>query len=166
MVCFKGTLTWDFFVMFFCTDQTNTYRPNNEWFQFCSVNLPTYSNFLTFGVDSVDEESHSPSIESTPSETSCWLSQCGVRLAVNWVNTEWWNLCKCWCLLRRLRWHVVSLRIHSLCERWIKPKQAHITSSGAFKGIGFWEINRGTFKYQAENAKSFYGAWSKKLTLH
>ncbi len=99
-----------------------------------------------------------PSTESTPSETPHWLSQREFRLSVNWVNAEWWFLCKCWCLLRWLRWHGVSLHVdsvvmeshsvltqlmgsftplNSVYGRWIKPKQAYKTSSGAFKGIGF-----------------------------
>jgi hypothetical protein len=40
----------------------------------------------------------------------------------------------------------------------MKPKQAYITSSGAFKGIGFRKINNEMFKwgqYQPENINSF-----------
>ncbi len=32
---------------------------------------------------------HLPHTESTWSETSCQLSQCGVRLLISWVNAEW-----------------------------------------------------------------------------
>jgi hypothetical protein len=48
-----------------------------------------------------------------------------------------------------------------VCGRLIKPKQAFITSSGTFKGIGFRKINHEMFKwgqYQPENAKSLYVA--------
>jgi hypothetical protein len=41
----------------------------------------------------------------------------------------------------------------------MKPKQAYITSSGAFKGIGFRKIYEEMFKwsqYQSENVNSFY----------
>jgi hypothetical protein len=42
------------------------------------LNSPIYSNFLTFGGDSVDTESHSSSTESPPSETPRQLSQRGM----------------------------------------------------------------------------------------
>jgi hypothetical protein len=103
-----------------------------------------------------------------PSETVT-LSWGGVRLSVNWVNTEWdststestrsetpcqlsqhrrhqhirrfyhsvftqlmWSLTPCW-----LSWWRVWLRVDLVWERWIKPKQAYITSSGTFEGIRF-----------------------------
>jgi hypothetical protein len=40
-----------------------------------------------------------------------------------------------------------------------QPKQAYITSSGAFKGKGFRKINDKLFKwgqYEPENVNSFY----------
>jgi hypothetical protein len=46
-----------------------------------------------------------------------------------------------------------------VCGRQIKPKETYITSSGAFKGIGFRKINHEMFEwgqYQPENIKSFY----------
>ncbi len=95
---------------------SNIYRPNNkafECFYICSF-ICWHSNFFTFGGDSFDAESHSPSTESTSSETIHWLSQHGVRLYVNWVNTEWWNLHKCWCLLRWLSWCGISLCVDSV----------------------------------------------------
>jgi hypothetical protein len=55
-----------------------------------------------------------------------------------------------------------------VCGRRSKPKQAYITSSDAFKGIGFREINHEMFKwgqYQPENVKTFYVAGNKILTL-
>ncbi len=52
-------------------------------FSILFLNSLNYSNFLTFGGDSVDAESHSLSTESTPSETPRQLSQHGVRLNVN-----------------------------------------------------------------------------------
>jgi hypothetical protein len=33
-----------------------------------------------------------------------------------------------------------------MCGRGIHPKQEYITSSGAFKGIGFGQINHEMFK--------------------
>ncbi len=118
------------------------------------------------------------STESTWSETTHQLSQRGMI-----------NLRKCGCLLHWLSWHVVSFHVDSvdveshsalaqlmeswLCVdsvwgRWIKPKQAYMTSSGTFKGIEFGKINLEMFRwvqYQPENVKSFYIAWSKQLTL-
>jgi hypothetical protein len=188
----KGTLAWDFCVLVFCTYRTHTYRPNKkafEFFRFCSwirrlirifqhsavtqltrsliprqlslcgmrlhVNLvnvewdststePTRSekifvNVGVFCVDSVDMESHSALTQLTWSLISRWLS--------------WWRVWLC---------------IDSVWTRWIKPKQAYITSSGAFKGIGFRKINVEMFKWsqcQQENVNSFYIAWRKKLTL-
>ncbi len=178
---------------FFCSrflHLLNTYRPNNKASEFFSIffmNLPTYSNFLTFGGDSVGAESH-------PRQ----LSQRQVRLHVNWVNAEWdsmstestqndkifvnvgvfcvdsvdveshsaltilmWSLAPRW-----LSWRRVWLRIDSVWGRWIKPKKAYISSSGAFKGIVFIKVYE-MFKwgpYQPENVHSFYMAWSKKLT--
>jgi hypothetical protein len=74
---------------FFCSSflhLSNIHRPNNkafECFRFCTRIRRLIQNFLTFGGDSVDAESHSPSTESTPSETPRQLSQCGMRLHVN-----------------------------------------------------------------------------------
>jgi hypothetical protein len=154
-----------FFVLVFCTDRPHIgqiIRLSNV-FVFV-LEFTDLVDFFNIRGDSVDTESHSPSTESTPTETPCQLSQCEVRLHVNWVNMEWWNLCKCWCLLRWLSWCWVSLRVDSVdmtshstltqltgvslcidtvCRRLIKPK---------------WG------QYQPENAKSFYVAWSKKLT--
>jgi hypothetical protein len=69
---------------FFCSrflHLSKTCRPNNkasEFFSISFLNSPTYLNFLTFGGDSVDAESHSSSTESTPSETPRQLSQRGM----------------------------------------------------------------------------------------
>jgi hypothetical protein len=57
-------------------------------FSILFLNSPICSNFLTFGGDSVDEESHSSSTESTPSETLRQLSQRRVRLHVDSVGGE------------------------------------------------------------------------------
>ncbi len=112
---------------FFCSGflhWSNIHRPNKKAFDCFSMlysNSPTYSNFLTFRGDSVDAESHSPSTESTPSETPCRLSQRRVRLHVNWVNAEWWMLVPSaltqltWSLIPRwLSWRGVSLRVNSV----------------------------------------------------
>ncbi len=95
---------------------SNTYRPTNkafEGFWFCSW-IRQLIQILTFGSDSVDSESHSLSTESTPSETPRQQSQRGVRPHFNWVNAEWWNPRKCWCLLLLLSWCGVSLRVDSV----------------------------------------------------
>ncbi len=137
---------------FFCSGflhWSNIHTPNNkafECFRFCTQ-IRNLFEFLTFGGDSVDAESHSPSTESTPSETPCRLNQRRVRTHVNWVNAEWWNLRKCWCLLRWLSWRGVSLRVDSVCGREINPKQAYIPSSGTFKGIGYRKIIHEMFKW-------------------
>ncbi len=71
----------------------------------------------------------SPPTESTRSETPCQLSQCGVRLHVNWVNAVdsniykdfiihtltrlTWSLTLCW-----LSWRSVSLSVESVDEEW------------------------------------------------
>jgi hypothetical protein len=98
-----------------------------------------FVNVGAFCVDSVDVESPSALDQLTRSLTPRWLS-----------------------------WQGVSLLVDSVCGRWVKPKHAHTTNSGAFKEIGFRKINHEMFKsdpYQPENAKSFNVAWSKKLTL-
>jgi hypothetical protein len=46
-----------------------------------------------------------------------------------------------------------------VCGRQIKPKEAYITISGAFKGIGFRKLTMKCLKkwgqYEPENAKRF-----------
>jgi hypothetical protein len=99
-----------------------------------------FINVGVFCVDSVDMESHSALTQLTWSLIPRWLS-----------------------------WQRVWLCVNSVWTRWIKPKQAYITSSGTFKGIGFRKINNEMFKLgqcQPENVNSFYIAWSQKLTLH
>ncbi len=160
---------------------SNTYRPNNkayEIFPFCSWirrlirlfqhsavtqltrrliphqlsqrwvrlhstestrNDKIFLNVGVFRVDSVDMESHSV------------LTQLRWSLIPRWLS-----------------WRRVWLCVDSVWTRWIMPKQANITSSGTFKGIGFRKINNKLFKWglcQPENVNSFYTAWSKKLTL-
>ncbi len=111
----KGTIAWDLFVPVFRTDQTYIGQIISFWvFTILFLNLLSYSNFLTLSGDSVDAESHSLSTESMPSETPCQLSQHRVKLCINWVNAELWNLHKCWCLLGQLSWSRVSLRIDSV----------------------------------------------------
>jgi hypothetical protein len=70
-----------------------------------------FVNVGAFCVNSVDVESHSALTQLTWSLTLRWLS-----------------------------WRGVSLHVNSVCGRWIRPKQAYITSSGAFKGIGYRKI--------------------------
>jgi hypothetical protein len=97
-----------------------------------------------------------------------------VNVSVFWVDSVYtkshstltqltWSLIPGW-----LSWRRVWLCVDSVWSRWIKPKQAYITSSGTFKGIGFRKIKNEMFKWgqcQPENVNSFYIAWSKKLTL-
>jgi hypothetical protein len=73
-----------FFVLVFCTDRTHICQIIRllNVFNFV-LDSPIYSNFLTFGGDSVNAESHSSSTESMTSETLRKLSQCRVRLHVN-----------------------------------------------------------------------------------
>ncbi len=103
---------------------------------------------------------HSVVIQLTQSLISCQLSQHQVRLHIDWVNVEWDSTSTkstrndeifvnvgAFCI------NLVDMESHSaltqlkgsltppVCGRWIKPKQAYITSSGAFKGIGFRKIN-------------------------
>ncbi len=77
-----------------------------------------FVNVGVFCVDSVDVESHSALIQLTWSLAPCWLS-----------------------------WRRVWLRVDSVWGRWIKPKQAYISSSGTFKGIVFRIINDEMFKW-------------------
>jgi hypothetical protein len=109
---------------------------NAEW-DFPSTestwNDKIFVNVSVFCVDSVDVESHSAMTQLKWSLIPRWLSQWRVWLCVDSVWT-----------------------------RWIKPKQAYITISGAFKGIGFRKINDEMFKWgqcQLENVNSFYIAW-------
>ncbi len=111
---------------------SNIYRQNNKAFQFfriCTLIRRLIQIFFTFGGDSVDAESLSLSTESEPSETPCWLSQHRVRLHVNWVSAEWWNLRKCWCLLHILSWRAVSLRVDSVD---MEPHSALTQLTGSF----------------------------------
>ncbi len=115
---------------------------NTEWDSTSTEstwNDKIFVNVGVFCVDSVDLESHSALTQLTWSLNPRWLS-----------------------------WRRVWLRINSMWWRWIKPKQAYITSSGTFKGIVFRKVDDDMFKwgqYQPENVNSFYIAWSKKLTL-
>jgi hypothetical protein len=179
-------------MIFFCSrflHLLNTYRPNNkafEFFRFCSRIRRFIQIFL-----------HSAVTQLTRSLIPRKLWQRQVRLHVNWVNAEWdstsmrndkifvnvgvffvdpvdvvshstlthlmWSLIPRW-----LSWRRVWLCIDSVWTWWIKPKQAYITSSGAFKGIGFRKMYNEMFKWcqcQPENVNSFYIPWSKKLTL-
>ncbi len=95
-----------------------------------TLNDKIFVNVSVFCVDSVDVESHSALTQMTWSLAPRWLS-----------------------------WRRVWLRVDSVWGRWINPKQAYISSSGAFKGIVFIKINDEMFKwgpYQPENVNSFY----------
>ncbi len=83
-----------------------------------------FVNIGVFCVDSVDVESHSA------------LTQLTWSLAPRWLS-----------------WRRVWLRIDSVWGRWINPKQACISSSGAFKGIVFIKINDEMFKWAHINQK-------------
>ncbi len=62
----------------------------------------------------VNAESDSPSTESTQSETPRQLGQRGVRLHVNWVNTEDTNIYEDFIILRWLSWRGVSFHVDSV----------------------------------------------------
>jgi hypothetical protein len=62
----------------------------------------------------VNTESDSPSTESTRSQSPCQLSQCRVRLHVNWVNAEDTNIYKDFLILHWLSWRGVPLRVDSV----------------------------------------------------
>ncbi len=62
----------------------------------------------------VDAEWDSPSTESTWSETTCQLSQGGVRVRVNLVKAEGKNIYEDFIIPRWLRWRRVSLHIDSV----------------------------------------------------
>ncbi len=70
----------------------------------------------------VDAEWDSPSTESTQSETPCQLSQCRMRLCVNWVNTEGTNIYEDFIISRWFSQRGVSLRVQltwSLTWHWL-----------------------------------------------
>ncbi len=52
--------------------------------------------------------------ELMQSQTLRQLSQCGMRLQVNWVNAEYTNIYEDFIILRRLSWRGVSLRVDSV----------------------------------------------------
>jgi hypothetical protein len=172
---------------------SNTYRPNNkafERFQFCSWICGFIRIFLHSAVTQlmqslipcqlsqrqvrlyvnwVNAEWDSTSTESTRNDKI--FVNVGV-FCVNSVDVEshstltqlTWSLTPC-----LLSWRRIWLCVDSVWGRWLKPKQAYITSSGTFKGILFRKINDKMFKwgqYQLENVNSFYIAWTKKFTLH
>ncbi len=62
----------------------------------------------------VNTESDSLSTESTGSETPCQLSQCGVRLHINWVNAEDTNIYEDFIIPCWLSWRGVSLCVDSV----------------------------------------------------
>ncbi len=170
---------------FFCSHflhLSNTYRPNNiasEFFRFCSWIRWLISIFyirqwlcwhgVSFLVHWVNAKWDSTSTVSMQSETPRHLSQRGIiKSSLIFVSSTLTqltcSLTPCW-----LSWWRIWLHVNSVWRRWVKPKQAYITSSSAFKGIGFRKINDEMFKwgqYQPENVNSFYTAWIKKLTLH
>jgi hypothetical protein len=87
---------------------------NTEWDSMSTEstrNDKIFVNVGVFCVDSVDMESHSTLTQLTWSLTPRWLS-----------------------------WRRVWLRVDSVWGRWLKPKQACITSSGTFKGIVFRKL--------------------------
>ncbi len=106
---------------------------NAEWDSTSTESTRNDKIFINVGVfciDSVDVKGHSMLTQLTWSLTPHWLS--------------WWRVWLC---------------VDSVWGRWIEQKQADITSSGAFKGIGFRQINDEMFKwgqYQTENVNSFY----------
>ncbi len=170
---------------FFCSrflHLSNTYRPNNkalEFFRFCSwirrliqifkdsaVTQLTQSLIprqlsqrqVRFHVNWVNAEWDSTSTESTRNDKI--FVNVGV-LCVDSVDVEshsaltqlTWSLAQRW-----LSWRRVWLCVDSAWGRWINPKQAYISSSGAFKGIVIIKINDELFKwgpYQWENVNSF-----------
>ncbi len=170
---------------------SNTYRPNNkafEFLQFCSRIRRLIRIFLHSAVTQltrsliprklsqrqvrlhinwVNAEWDSTSTESTRNDkifvNVCVLCVDSVDMEAHSALTQLtWSLIPRW-----LSWQRIWLCVDSVWTRWIKPKQAYITSSVAFKEIGFRKINNEMFKWgqcQPENCNSFYIAWSKKLT--
>ncbi len=171
---------------------SNTYRPNNkdfEFFRFCSwirrlirffqhsavtqltrmlIPRQLSQSQVRLHINWVNVEWDSTSTESTRNDKI--FVNVGV-FCVDSLDVESHSALTqlSWSLIPRwLSWRRVWLCVHSVWTRWIKPKQAYIPSSGAFKGIGFRKINDEMLKwiqYQSENVNIFYLAWSKKLTL-
>jgi hypothetical protein len=171
---------------------SNTYRPNNkafEFFRFCSrirrliriflhsavtqltrslIPLKLCQRQVRLHINWVNAERDSTSTESMRNDKI--FVNVGV-FYVDSVDVESHSMLTqlTWSLIPRwLGWQRVWLCVHSVWTRWIKPKQAYITSSSAFKGIGFRKINNEMFRWgqcQPENVNSLYTAWSKKLTL-
>jgi hypothetical protein len=91
---------------------------NAEWVSTSTESMGNDEIFVNVGafcVNSVDVESHSALTQLTWSLTPRWLS-----------------------------WRGVSLHVDSVWGRWIRPKQAYITSSGA---IGYRKINHEIVKW-------------------
>ncbi len=163
----KGTLAWDFSVLVFCTFWTHIGQLM-RLLNFSIFNFVLKFEFGGLHVNWVNVEWDSTSTESTRNDKI--FINVGV-FCVDSVDMEshsaltqlTWSL-----ILHWLSWRRVWLCIDSVWKRWIKPKQAYKTSSGAIKGIGFRKINDEIFKWsqcQPENVNSFYIAWSNKLTL-
>jgi hypothetical protein len=142
----KGTLAWDFFVLVFCTNPTHIgqiIRLLNV-FDFFLEFADLFENFnirrwhswhgVSFLINWVNAKWDSTSIESMQNDKI--FVNVGV-FCVDSVDVEspssltqlTWSLSVRW-----LSWQRVWLRVNSVWGRWIKPKQAYITSSGAFKG--------------------------------
>ncbi len=130
---------------------SNMYRSNNkafEYFRFCSWIRRLIRIFL-----------HSAVTQLTMSLIPRQISQCLVRLLVSWVIEEWdytstestrndeiFINVGAFCVdsvdmesHSALTQLTVSLTLCRLRVR-IKPNHAYLTSSGAFKGIGFRKI--------------------------
>jgi hypothetical protein len=76
----KGTLAWDFFVFTFCTYRTHIGQ---------TIRLLNFFDFVLEFTDLFKFFLHSVVTQLTRSLIPHQLSQCGVRLHVNWVNAEW-----------------------------------------------------------------------------
>ncbi len=153
--CHIRTLAWDFFGPVFCTDQTYIVQiirllsvfdivlkfadlfkffDIRQWLSLRQVSFPVPR--VRLHVDWVNAEWDSTSTESTRNGE---IFENVGAFCINSVDVEshsaltqlTWSLIPHW-----LSWRGVSLHVDSVCGRWIRPKQAYKTSSGAFKGIG------------------------------
>ncbi len=175
----KGTLAWDFFVLVFCTYRTHIgqilrllnvfdfvleFANLFEFFKHLAVTQLTRSLQcqVSLYVNWVNAEWDYMSTESTQNDKI--FVNVGV-FCVDSVDVESHSTLTqlTWSLTPRLlSWRRVWLRVNSVWGRWLKPKQAYITSS--FKGIVFRKINDEMFEWglcEPENVNSLYIALTK-----
>jgi hypothetical protein len=104
----------------------------------------------------VDSEWDSPSTELTRSDTPHQLSQCRVRLHVNWVNTEGTNIYEDFIIPQWHSWHGVSLCIDSV------NMESHLALSQL---MGNETPHQQSHRQMLKDKNMLANSWTKSKTL-